>query len=133
SGYPRLSLRSRIPGEAVLREILGFSKWMVVSTLGSIIAAQGDVILLGRLAGPAAVGVYSVALALALRLDTLNQSLLTIMMPRASRLEGANEIRGYARRASGCSPALACRLGLEVAAAQPQRRLRNHTLTRRPP
>ncbi len=106
-------------GEGVVREMLGFSKWMMVSTVGSIIAAQGDVLLLGRLAGPAQVGVYSVALALALRLDTLNQSLLTIMTPRASRLEGTSEIKRYTRRAFAGSLTLACFLGLVAIVAQP--------------
>ena len=65
---------------------------------GSIIAGQGDVLLLGRLASPGVVGVYSVALTLAMRLDTLNQSLITVLMPRASRLAGATAVRGYTRQ-----------------------------------
>jgi O-antigen/teichoic acid export membrane protein len=102
-----------------MREVGSFSKWMWVAAIGSIIAAQGDVILLGRLVGPAAVGVYSVALALAMRLDALNQSVLTVMLPRASRLSGPGEMRGYAKRALGGSLALAGALGLVAVAAQP--------------
>jgi PST family polysaccharide transporter len=111
--------RSPRASPGVMREMLGFSRWMWVSALGSIIAAQGDVLLLGRLAGPAAVGVYSVALVLAMRLDALNQSLLTVMLPRASRLQGPDEVRGYARRALGGSLALAGGLALLALAAQP--------------
>ena len=108
-----------LPGRDVVKEVLSFSKWMMVSSLGSIIAAQGDLILLGRLAGPASVGVYSVALALALRLDMLNQSLLTVMLPRASRLRSADEVRSYSRRVARGSLALAGVLALCALLAQP--------------
>jgi O-antigen/teichoic acid export membrane protein len=103
----------------VMREVLGFSKWMAIAMLGSIVASQGDLILLGRLAGPAVVGVYSVALTLALRLDTLNQSLMTVMMPRASRLGGPAEIRRYSRRVLGGSLLLAGFVGVVALLAQP--------------
>lgn len=110
---------SLLPRGDVIREVLGFSKWMVLSTVGSIVAAQGDVLLLGRLAGPEVVGLYSVALALALRLDTLNQSLLTVLLPRASRLEGSVDIRRYSRRVFLGSLALAAGLGGLALVAQP--------------
>jgi O-antigen/teichoic acid export membrane protein len=103
----------------VMSQIIGFSKWMVVSTLGTIVALQGDVLLLGRLTDPATVGVYSVALALALRLDTLNQSLLTVLLPRVSRLEGQTDMRRYVRRALGGSLLLALGLGAVALLAQP--------------
>ena len=105
------------PGTA--RELLGFSKWIAISTLGTMVALQGDVILLGRLAGPQVVGVYSVALALALRLDTLNQSLLTVLLPRASRLKGQIEIKQYTGRVLRGSLVLAAMLGGVAIAAQP--------------
>ena len=111
----------------VVRELLRFSRWMMVSNVGSIITAQLDLLLLGRLATPATVGVYSVALTLALRLDTLNQSLFTVLMPRASRLAGATAIPGLrppgaggdagpGRRAGGRGP------GRRATAARPLRR-----------
>ena len=105
------------------REMLGFGKWVAISTLGTMIALQGDLILLGRFSSPEVVGVYSVALALALRLDTLNQSLLTVLLPRASRLRGAADIRQYTRRVLPGSIALAAALGLVAFLAQPLIRL----------
>jgi O-antigen/teichoic acid export membrane protein len=104
-----------LPG--VARELLGFSRWMLVTNVGSIITAQLDLLLLGRLATPATVGVYSVALTLALRLDTLNQSLFTVLMPRASRLAGAAAIRQYSRRVLAGTLALAAGLGVVALAA----------------
>ena len=103
----------------LMRTMFGFSKWIFFSNLGSIIVAQGDLLLLGRLSDPATVGVYSVALTLAMRLDVLNQSLFTVMMPRASRLRGREEIRGYLRRVLGGSLALAGLLGMSALVAQP--------------
>ncbi len=116
--FNRQAWKSPIQGE-IAREIIRFGKWMGVSLLGSIIVAQGDLLLLGRLTTPAVVGVYSVALALASRLDTLNQSLYTVMMPRASRLRGAAEMRRYLRHVTWGSAALAGMLGLAAIIAQP--------------
>jgi O-antigen/teichoic acid export membrane protein len=99
--------------------MLGFGKWMGLATLGSIVVAQADVLLLGRLASPETVGVYSVALALAMRLDALNQSLITVMLPRANRLQGQADLRGYSRRVLGGSLSLALGLGAAVFLAQP--------------
>jgi O-antigen/teichoic acid export membrane protein len=115
----RLPRVADLPGASVARELIGFSKWMVVSTFGSILAGQGDVILLGRLASPGVVGVYSVALTLAMRLDTLNQSLITVLMPRASRLAGATAVRGYTRQVLRGALILAVGLGGAAFLAQP--------------
>jgi O-antigen/teichoic acid export membrane protein len=99
--------------------MVGFGKWMGLATLGAIVAAQADVLLLGRLSTPETVGIYSVALGLAMRLDTLNQSLILVMLPRANRLRGHDDIRSYSRRVLGGSLALATMLGTAVFAAQP--------------
>jgi O-antigen/teichoic acid export membrane protein len=114
--------RSSVVGPSqpeVTREIWAFSKWMAIANLGSIIAAQGDLLLLGRLSTPAVVGVYSVALTLAMRLDVLNQSLHTVMLPRASRLEGPAQIRRYSGRVLRGSLLLALGLALVALLAQP--------------
>jgi O-antigen/teichoic acid export membrane protein len=103
----------------VRRELIGFGKWIGLSLVGSMLVTQGDLLLLGRLATPAVVGVYSVALALASRLDTLNQSLFTIMMPRASRLEGSLKIKTYWRQVALGSLGLAGALGIAALVAQP--------------
>lgn len=101
------------------RSMFGFSKWIFFSNLGSIVVAQGDLLLLGRLADPVTVGVYSVALTLAMRLDVLNQSLFTVMMPRASRLSGQAAMRTYLRRVLAGSLALAAALAVVALLAQP--------------
>lgn len=107
------------PPKAPIREMLRFSRWMGLSLLASILVAQGDLLLVGWLAGPAVVGVYSVALALASRLDTLNQSLFTVLMPRASRLAGATAMRRYQQQALRGGLLLAGGLGLVALLAQP--------------
>ena len=109
---PRLSVEVR-------RELVNFAKWIGVSLVGTVVVTQGDILLLGKLTTPAVVGVYSVALALASRLDTLNQSLFTVMMPRASRLEGGTDMRQYWKRVAIGSLALAGALALAAVVAQP--------------
>jgi O-antigen/teichoic acid export membrane protein len=110
-------LSGRSSGERV--ELWRLSRWVAISTVGTIIAVQGDVLLLGRLGTPADVGVYSVALALALRLDSLNQSLLLVMLPRASRLRDPVQIGRYRGQVWRGSLVLAGVLGLVALAAQP--------------
>jgi O-antigen/teichoic acid export membrane protein len=102
-----------------LHELVTFGKWIGLSLVGTMLVTQGDVLLLGKLSTPAAVGVYSVALALASRLDTVNQSLFTIMMPRASRLTGRANIRLYWRQVALGSGGLAVGLGVLAVIAQP--------------
>jgi O-antigen/teichoic acid export membrane protein len=111
----RLSRRSS--GER--GELLRFSRWIALSNVGTIIAVQGDVLLLGRLGTPADVGVYSVVLALALRLDSLNQSLLLVLLPRASRLRDPEEIGRYRGQVWRGSLVLAGVLGVVALSAQP--------------
>ncbi|MDQ5823748.1 MAG: oligosaccharide flippase family protein [Chloroflexota bacterium] len=113
------SLRGLLQRGGVAWRMVDFGKWMGFATLGAIVAAQADVLLLGRLSTPDTVGVYSVALALAMRLDTLNQSLILVMLPRANRLHGQAAIGGYTRRVLGGSLALAAMLGTAVLVAQP--------------
>ncbi|HVG00986.1 MAG TPA: oligosaccharide flippase family protein [Chloroflexia bacterium] len=116
-GVPSLRLLLRRGGLAWT--MLGFGKWMGLATLGSIVVAQADVLLLGRFSTPETLGVYSVALALAMRLDALNQSLITVMLPRANRLQGQADMRGYSRRVLRGSLWLAVALGASVFLAQP--------------
>ena len=121
--------RPLVLSKGTVREMLTFTRWMAVSTLGAIVATQVDLLLLGRLAGPATVGVYSVALTLAMRLEPTaeessqqdggGESLLTVLLPRASKLEGQASIRRYARRALAGSAGLACVLGALALLAQP--------------
>jgi O-antigen/teichoic acid export membrane protein len=105
--------------DGVRRELVNFAKWIGISLVGTMLVTQGDVLLLGRMTTPAVVGVYSVALALATRLDTLNQSLFTVMMSRASRLEGGTNMRHYWRRVALGSLALAGALAVAAVVAQP--------------
>lgn len=114
-----LSLRGLLQRGGLGWRMVDFGKWMGLATLGAIVAAHADVLLLGRLSTPETVGIYSVALALAMRLDTLNQSLILVMLPRANRLRGQADIRGYSRRVLGGSLALAAMLGTVVFVAQP--------------
>ncbi|MEO8284888.1 MAG: oligosaccharide flippase family protein [Chloroflexota bacterium] len=104
---------------SLARDLWRFGRWAGISTIGAVMAGQIDLILLGRIVGPGAVGTYSVAVTLAARLDILNQSLYTIMMPRASRLRTPDAIRGYMRRIFRGSGLLALGLLLVAVVSQP--------------
>jgi O-antigen/teichoic acid export membrane protein len=104
---------------AIARRLLRFGRWTAASNLGATLAAQVDLILLGRLTTTATVGIYSVAVTLASRLDILNQSLFTIMMPRVSRLKSTGEMRDYLRRLSRALVILAAALVAVALLAQP--------------
>jgi O-antigen/teichoic acid export membrane protein len=109
----------QLPIRQAARQLWAFGKWTAASNLGATVAAQIDLILLGRIVGPSAVGIYAVAVTLASRLDILNQSLFTIMMPRASRLRSRGEVRGYLRRLSRAIAVLAAGLVVVALLAQP--------------
>jgi O-antigen/teichoic acid export membrane protein len=103
----------------IARELFSFGRWAATSSMGAIIAAQADLIILGRLLEPAAVGIYSVAVTLAMRLDTLNQSIFTVLMPRASRLQSSQEVRSYMRRTFAVTSLLAGGVALVALVVQP--------------
>jgi O-antigen/teichoic acid export membrane protein len=100
-------------------ELARFGKWTAASTLGAMLAGQVDLLLMGRLADPASTGAYSVAVTLAGRLDVLNQSLFTVLMPRASRLTGGEELRSYTKKVARASGLLAAGLVVVALVAQP--------------
>ncbi|MDQ3929047.1 MAG: oligosaccharide flippase family protein, partial [Chloroflexota bacterium] len=60
SGGGTNSVRALLRAGGIGRTMLNFGKWLSLATLGSIVASQADVLLLGRLSTPETVGVYSV-------------------------------------------------------------------------
>jgi O-antigen/teichoic acid export membrane protein len=86
---PRLPVISGMGVGGILHEmrvLLGFSKWLWVSAIFSILAVQIDIILLNQLVAPTLVGFYSLALNLAFAADIVQQSLFAVLLPTASSL-----------------------------------------------
>jgi O-antigen/teichoic acid export membrane protein len=119
SARPETGASAGTPLRDTARELFASGRWFLGATVGSIVAAQADVLLMGRLVDAATLGTYLLALTLASRFDVLNQSILTVLMPQASRLRGPHAIRRYARRTSKLTVGLALLLVPVAFAAQP--------------
>lgn len=90
------------PGSSVLRAegapLIRFGGWLWLGGLFAALAAQLDLLLLNRLSEAAIVGVYGLALNLAAKVDVVNHSLYTVLLPAASGLRGEDSVRSYLRR-----------------------------------
>jgi O-antigen/teichoic acid export membrane protein len=89
------------PGLAVLRSEGGrqlrFGLWLWIGGMFAMLAAQLDVLLVNRWLDPATVGVYALALNLARKVEVVNHSLHTVLLPAASALRGRVAEREYLR------------------------------------
>lgn len=87
-----LPLRENLVDEG--RRLVRFSRWLWIANLLAMLAAQVDILLVNRWSAPAAVGAYALALNLAGKVDVVNQSLFTVLLPTASTLDG-DSVREY--------------------------------------
>lgn len=96
-------------GDAARREaaaLIRFGRWLWLANILAVLALQADVLLLNRLGGAAsagasaaaAVGAYGLALNLAAKVDIINRSLYTVLLPAASTLQGRADYLLYIRR-----------------------------------
>ncbi len=91
--------RLDIPSRALLRRegrgLMEFGRWQWPANSLTALTAQLDLLLLGHWQGGAAVGAYALALNLATKVDVVNQSLYTVLLPAASALRGQGDVRRY--------------------------------------
>ena len=72
---------------AAVHEIVGFGKWVIVSSVIGVLAMNGDRLLLGGLTGPAELGVYAIAYLLAsVPQLALSQLVLRVVFPALSEV-----------------------------------------------
>jgi O-antigen/teichoic acid export membrane protein len=74
-----------------LSQILHHSKWLVIALVMAAVFERTDVLMLGRLAGAAQVGIYSAALTLALLPDLVTGCLSTVLFPKVSAVHARGE------------------------------------------
>lgn len=90
--------RMRFPSRRYLQLLAGrllrFGRWLWLGNILAVLTLQLDLLLLNRLSVATTVGVYGLALNLATKMDVVNRSLFTVLLPAAASLK---DRRGYAR------------------------------------
>ena len=78
--------------------LLRFGRWLWIANLFAMLTARLDMLLVNRWSLPAMVGAYALALNLATRVDVVNHSLYTVVLPAASALSDKDAFGHYVRR-----------------------------------
>jgi O-antigen/teichoic acid export membrane protein len=81
-----------------LRELVRFGRWVWLSNALAMLASSLDLLLVGRWLPQAALGPYALAVNLASKSDSINQSLHAVLLPSAAQLADAQAIQSYLRR-----------------------------------
>ena len=92
---PRTFMGARGDTTAVIKEIMGFGKWVMVSTFATMFIIRLDVLMLTAMAGSGEVGRYSSASQLAYLFPLVTGALTTALLPKATGLTGRHELRRY--------------------------------------
>lgn len=79
-------------------DLTRFGVWLWVGSIFSTLALYLDVLIVNNWAAPAAVGVYALAVNLTVKVEVVNQSLYTVLLPTASALRDREDVRSYIRR-----------------------------------
>jgi O-antigen/teichoic acid export membrane protein len=106
------------PARKAWIDLTRFSRWLWISSVLSLLAAQLDLALVGRWLPAAEVGLYALALNLATKLDILNQARFTVLLPSVSTLS-RNAMRSHVRQGLLRSAALSLPLLLALPLAGP--------------
>jgi O-antigen/teichoic acid export membrane protein len=78
--------------------LLRFSRWIAISNVTLALSRQLDVILINRWHNSAAAGLYFLALNLATKIELINLSQHTVLVPMAAKLEGRATMTRYLRQ-----------------------------------
>jgi O-antigen/teichoic acid export membrane protein len=79
-------------------QLLRFGRWLWVSNVLAMLTTQLDLFLVSHWSTPAAVGAYALALNLASKVNIVNHSLYTVLLPSAAALRGRVALRHYLRQ-----------------------------------
>ena len=113
----------RVPRLVDLRDegvhLLRTGRWLWLASLFAMLAANAEVLILNNWAALSLVGAYALALNLATKVDVVNTSLYTVLLPRVARFDEAAQLRSYLRRGLIRSGAIALVLLALVPIAEP--------------
>jgi O-antigen/teichoic acid export membrane protein len=94
---PRGYLRARGDVRGTVREILGFGKWIMISTFATMFIMRLDILMLTSMAGPAEVGKYAGASQLAMLFPLITGALTTALLPKATGIREREQLRRYVK------------------------------------
>ena len=123
AAMPRTGWGFGLPPVGELREeavnLFGTGRWLWLASLFAMLAANAEVLILNRWAALPLVGAYALALNLATKVDVVNHSLYTVLLPGVARLDEPAQIRSYLRRGLLRGAAIALALLVLVPLAEP--------------
>jgi O-antigen/teichoic acid export membrane protein len=79
-------------------DLTRFGVWLWLGSIFATLALYLDVLIVNYWVASATVGVYALAVNLALKVEVVNQSLYTVLLPTASALRSPGDVRSYIRR-----------------------------------
>jgi O-antigen/teichoic acid export membrane protein len=118
NALPGISLRPRFEA-APMREVLAYSRWPWLQSIGGVLFNSVDRLLVGAILGSAALAVYTVAVQLGQMAHNLAVAIFQQLLPAASRLHAENEQRrlaGLAGHAQWCALALSVVMAVAIVA-----------------
>jgi O-antigen/teichoic acid export membrane protein len=80
------------------RQLLRFGRWLWGSNVLAMLTTQLDLFLVTHWNAPPAVGAYALALNLASKVNVVNHSLYTVLLPSAAALRGRQALQHYLRQ-----------------------------------
>jgi O-antigen/teichoic acid export membrane protein len=79
-------------------DLVRFGAWLWLGSLFAVLSLYLDVLIVNHWVAVGTVGVYALAVNLATKVEVVNHSLYTVLLPTASSLKSHEEIRSYIRR-----------------------------------
>lgn len=103
---PKDFLKTEQKDAHIVSTVLHFSKWIIITNILSIFYVQQGFFLLGYFRDAFSLGIYSSAWNLVYGLDVLVFSLITVFLPKVSKLKGTKEHSFYIKQTLKLSIAL---------------------------
>jgi len=95
---PKNFLKAHEPGVKVASEILHFSKWTLAANVLFSIQAQAGIYFLGYYENATSVGKFSSAWNLVFGLDIMVLALITVLLPKVSKIQGKEDLTHYIKK-----------------------------------
>lgn len=88
----------------VLRSMIGFSKWLAITTICGALMQRVDIFLLNKLSSPKEVGYYYAALQIAFVIPIVTMSVSNVLLPKVVTLTTKQSQKEYVRKVMSYLP-----------------------------